>query len=79
MVRHLPYGLVGKDLGVRVCFLDGVRIVRPAWLDRRVAGLLEHVCPTVPAARQKPETMDKDDRRAARAVCALNLLIENWV
>ena len=47
-----------------VCFADRLRIVRPAWLDRRVTGQFDQVCPAVPATWQKPETVDEDDGRA---------------
>ena len=42
--------------------------------QRRVAGLLEDRRPAVPAARQQPEAVDEDDRRAPRRVRRLDLL-----
>jgi hypothetical protein len=72
-IGHLSNGFVGEDLRVCVCLLDGLRVVGPARCDRGVGGLLEQVRPAVPAARQKPESVDEDDRRSTCRVGLLNL------
>jgi len=54
VVRHLAHRLVREDPRVGVRLLDGFGIVRPAWRQRRVAGLLEDPGPAIPAAGQQP-------------------------
>src|SRR6266581_7360964 len=49
---------------------DGLRVVGPARLHRRVACLLEQISPAVPAAREQPEPMDEHDRLLAGLVGA---------
>jgi hypothetical protein len=73
VVGDLLQRLLGEDVWVRTGLLDGLRIVRPVRGERRIASLAEKPPPAVPAARQQPEAVDKDDGRAARGVRRLDL------
>src|SRR5439155_15956005 len=66
--------LVGEDLRVLPRLRDCLRIIGPTRRERRVASLVKGRAPAVPAARQQPQTVDEDDRRASRGIRRVNLL-----
>jgi hypothetical protein len=74
MVRHLPHRLPGEDLRMCLGVGDGFRVIRPAGLHGRKAGILEVRRPAVPAARQQPESVDENDRGATGLVGSVDLL-----
>jgi hypothetical protein len=73
VIGDLFQGLLGEDVRVRPGLFNRFRIVWPVRRQRRVAGLLEEVCPVGPTARQQPEAVDEDDRGVARGVGCLDL------
>src|SRR5260370_38169546 len=77
MVGDLGNRLVRKDLGMRLRLLDGLRVIRPSRRQRRVTSLLENGGPAVPAARQQPEAVDKDDGAASAGVGLIDRLTGN--
>ena len=75
MVGDVLDRLAREHARVRLCLRDGLGIVWPARSERRVAGLLEERLPAVPAARQQPQSVDENDRRAPRRVGVVDLLL----
>src|SRR5205085_4212700 len=73
VIGDLLQGLLGKDIRVRPGRFNRLRIVWPVRRQRRIAGLLEEVRSTGPAARQHPESVDEDDRGIPGRVCRLDL------
>src|SRR5207302_11253689 len=74
VVGHLSDCLVSEDLRMRLRLRHRLRMIRPPRLQCRIAGLFEKRCPTVPAAREQPETVNEHDRVQARCVCLLDLV-----
>src|SRR2546423_1237001 len=74
VVGDLTNGLVREQLRIRICFGDGLGIVRPARRKRRESCLLEHRRPSIPTARQQPETVDEHDGLESGLVRAVELL-----
>src|SRR5437588_8927785 len=75
VVRHLLDALVGKDLRVLFCLLNGVRVIGPARRESRVALLLEQPTPALPTAGEEPEAVDEHDRLLPLRVGAVDLLL----
>src|SRR6267154_1438404 len=75
VIGHLTNSFVREDFRIGIGFADGLGIVRPTRCDRSIAGFLEHCRPTVPAAWQQPEPMNKHDWLEPCRVRALNLLL----
>src|SRR5207237_5664762 len=59
---------------VRPGLINCLGIVGPRGGQRCISGLLEEGGPTFPAARQQPEAVDEDGRRAPRGIRLLDLL-----
>src|SRR5256885_13756672 len=74
VVGDLTNGLVREQFRIRICFGDGLGIVRPARRKRRESCLLEHRRPSIPTARQEPETVDEHDGLESGLVRAVELL-----
>src|SRR5713101_2262744 len=73
VIGDLSNRLVGENLGMSIRLFDGVWVIGPPRLDRRVAGLVENRGPSVPAAGQQPEAVDEDHGSLASRVCILDL------
>src|SRR6266446_2844339 len=74
MIGDLVDRFAGEGLGMGTRIGDGLRIIRPAGSDGRVASLFKHGSPSVPAAGQEPHTMDEGDRDSPRCVGRSDLL-----
>src|SRR5438067_10721546 len=75
VIRDLFDALVGKDLRVVLCLLNGVRVIWPARREGRVALLFEQRAPAVPTAGEEPEAVYEHDRLHSRGVGAVDLLL----
>src|ERR1051326_7091172 len=75
VVRDLLNPFVGKDLRVVIRVCNGLRVVRPARRERRVALLFKQLAPVVPTAGKKPEAMYEDDRLFPLHVGMVDLLL----
>ena len=74
VIRDLTDGLVREDFGMRVRFGDRRRIIGPAGRQRGEPSFLEHRRPSIPAARQQPESVNEHDGLKSGRVRAIDLL-----
>src|SRR5258706_14837827 len=75
VIRHLPDPLVGKDLRVVLCLLNGFRVIGLTWRNRGVALPLEKLAPGVPTAREEPQAMYEHYRLQPGAVGTIDVLL----
>src|SRR5438067_967869 len=74
VIRDLSDGFVRECFGTRLRLGDGFRIVRPTRRECDVSCLLEQRRPTIPAARQQPESMYEHDGLESSLVRSIDLL-----
>src|SRR2546423_4742969 len=74
VVGDLTIGLLREQLRIRICFGDGLGMVRPARRKRRESCVLEHRRPSIATARQQPESVDEHDGLESGLVRAVELL-----
>src|SRR5947209_1909634 len=75
VLRDLPNPLVGEDLRVLIGRLDSVRVIGPAWGERRVALLFKEGTPAVPTRREEPEAMHEHDGLLPLRVGSVDFLL----
>ncbi len=75
VIRYLLDMLVGKDLRVVLCLLNGFRIIWPARRERGVALRFEQRAPAVPTAGKEPQAVYKHDGLQPRVVGSIDLLL----
>src|SRR5215469_16618975 len=73
VVGDLADPLASEYLRMRSGLIDRLGVVRPAWRQCHVAGLLEQRYPAVPARGEQPEPVNEDNGCGFRGVRALDL------
>ena len=65
VIRNLPDGFAGENLGMRSRLGDGRRVVWPARRDCVEARFFEQRRPPLPAAREQPQAVNEYHRLAS--------------
>src|SRR5437868_8939660 len=75
VIRDLLNPLAGKDLRVVIRLCNGLRVIGPAWRERRIALLFKEGTPVVPTRCEEIEAVYKHDRLLPFRVGAVDLLL----